>query len=117
MLEQVRGNALLVCDRAVCRVLLAYFDSKKAGTERDSWPNMEVHPGVIELRRSHSGFEHRFTKISSGAVSQAAGPGTNLAGQKNTRRETRSNSVTGSDVDISDAFVQANAESASRDLI
>ena len=52
MLEQVRGNALLVCDRAVCHVLLVYFDSKHSTTERDSWPNMEVHPGVMGMRHA-----------------------------------------------------------------
>ena len=81
MLEQVRGNALLVCDRAVCRVLLAYFDAKTSSFDLDLVPNMEVQPGVIELRRSHSGFTTTYTKISHGATSRAAGPGTNLEGQ------------------------------------
>ena len=83
MLEQVRGNAIVVCDRAVCRVLLAYFDRSMLGetTGLESLPNMEVRSGVIELRRSHSGFSSTHTDIDRGAISRIAGPGTNLSGQ------------------------------------
>ena len=49
--RQVRGNALLVCDRAVCRVLMGYFDSGSRH-ELDDLPHLQVDPGVIELRRS-----------------------------------------------------------------
>lgn len=76
----MRGNVLLVCDRAVCRVLMGYFDAK-AHTELESLPHIKVDPGVIELRRSHSGFSCTHHSISAGAASTAAGPGTSLEGQ------------------------------------
>ena len=80
--RQVRGNALLVCDRAVARVLLAYFDDIHGGADDlSNLPNKEVHPGVIELRRSHSGFSVTHTSLDRGEVSRVAGPGTNLEGQ------------------------------------
>ena len=83
MLEQVRGNAIVVCDRAVCRVLLGYFDRSLLGetTGLESLPNMELRSGVIELRRSHSGFSSTHTEIDRGQISRIAGPGTNLSGQ------------------------------------
>ena len=46
-LEQRRGNTVIVCDRAVGRVLLGYF----LGTQPDQLPFLEVFPGVVELRR------------------------------------------------------------------
>ena len=41
----------------------------------------DVHAGVIELRRSHSGFSCTHTLIEEGAASTAAGPGANRKGQ------------------------------------
>ena len=52
-------------------MLLAYFDAKTSSFDLDLVPNMEVQPGVIELRRSHSGFTTTYTKISHGATSRA----------------------------------------------
>lgn len=46
-LEQRRGNTVIVCDRAVGRVLLGYF----LGTQPDQLPFLEMFPGVVELRR------------------------------------------------------------------
>ena len=46
-----------------------------------SFVRSQVHPGVIELRRSHSGFSVTHTSIERGATSRVAGPGTKLAGQ------------------------------------
>ena len=51
-LEQRRGNTVIVCDRAVARVLLGYF----LGTQPDRLPFLEIFPGVVELQRTHSGF-------------------------------------------------------------
>ena len=76
MLEQSRGNALVVCDRAVCRVLLGYFDKFGGAPNLASLPSTEVPAGVIELRRSHSGFAVTHTLIDSGATTRVAGPGT-----------------------------------------
>jgi hypothetical protein len=84
MLEQIRGNAIVVCDRAVCRVLLGYFDAHHAKEGLAQLPNIEVSPGVIELRRSHSGFSCTHTVIEEGEASRAAGPGTNQSGQVRT---------------------------------
>mmetsp|Transcript_73977 Transcript_73977/g.203668 ORF Transcript_73977/g.203668 Transcript_73977/m.203668 type:complete len:431 (-) Transcript_73977:234-1526(-) len=72
MMEQSRDNLILICDRAVLRVLLAYF----LGEERPRIPYMEVGAGVVELRRSHSGFHRSHTYIGVGAATRAAGPGT-----------------------------------------
>jgi broad specificity phosphatase PhoE len=44
-LEQRRGNSVIVCDRAVGRVLLGYFQ----GTQPDRLPFLEIFPGVVEL--------------------------------------------------------------------
>ena len=65
-----------MCDRAVCRVLLAYFDAANRSINLDAVPGIEVHPGVIELRRSHSGFSCTHTSIEAGRTTSVAGPGT-----------------------------------------
>lgn len=75
MLEQTRGNVAVVADRAACRVLLAYFNGLP---DLEQLPFYEVDAGVIELRRSHSGFSMTHTPIHSGATTRAAGPGTQV---------------------------------------
>ena len=76
-LEQTRGNAVVVCDRAVCRVLVGYFERfGRAGAALEELPHMDVHGGVIELRRSHSGFSSSHTPVDVGATTNVAGPGT-----------------------------------------
>ena len=77
MLEQTRGNIIVVCDRAVCRVLLAYFE----GIDVVKMPYIDVEPGVLELRRSHSGFSCTHTRVTVGEATHAAGPGTRSTGQ------------------------------------
>jgi 6-phosphofructo-2-kinase len=72
-IEQTRGNVVVPCDRAVGRVLLGYFDGLD---QLERVPFIEVQPGVIELRRSHSGFTRTHTPILRGATTTAAGPGT-----------------------------------------
>lgn len=52
-LEQVMGNVLLLCDKAVCRVLLAYF----RGVPLEEMPFLEVPRSVITFERSHFGFK------------------------------------------------------------
>jgi len=51
-LEQIIGNVLIVCDKAVCRVLLAYY----RGVRNEDMPYLEVKPGVMTFERSHIGF-------------------------------------------------------------
>ena len=77
MLEQTRGNIIVVCDRAVCRVLLAYCE----GIDVVKMPYIDVEPGVLELRRSHSGFSCTHTRVTVGEATHAAGPGTRSTGQ------------------------------------
>ncbi|CAJ1336243.1 unnamed protein product [Effrenium voratum] len=52
-LEQVMGNVLVICDKAVCRVLLAYF----RGVPIEEMPFIEVPESVITFERSHKGFK------------------------------------------------------------
>lgn len=88
-LEQTRGNAIVVCDRAVCRVLVGYFERfGKAGAALDELPHMDVQGGVIELRRSHSGFSVSHTPIDVGKTTTVAGPGTDRSvGQRSNIRK------------------------------
>ena len=51
-LERTQGDVAVVCDVAVARVLLGYFQ----GTPIEQIPEVEVAPGLIELVRGHSGF-------------------------------------------------------------
>jgi hypothetical protein len=76
-LEQTHGNVVVVCDRAVCRVLLGYFERfGQLGANLEELPHIDVQGGVIELRRSHSGFSSSHTPITVGATTRVAGPGT-----------------------------------------
>ena len=68
---------MLVCDRAVFRVVFAYFD----GTAPAALPYLEVRPGVLELRRTHSGFSVEHLEVSEGSATTCAGPGTQLPNQ------------------------------------
>ena len=79
MLEQWRSNVVLICDRAVCRVLIAYFQ----GIEIERLPYIDVSSGVLELSRRHDGFAVDHLPVSSGAATRAAGPGTVSAEQLN----------------------------------
>ena len=82
-LEQQRGNTIIVCDRAVARVILAYFQ----GTQPDKLPYLDVFPGVIELRRIHSGFVATHLEVSDGNATTAAGPGTTGTAQHHNSKE------------------------------
>lgn len=55
-LEQLHGSAIVICDKAVCRVLLAYF----RGTNIKEMPFIKIQPGVIQLERAHGGFNEIF---------------------------------------------------------
>eukprot|EP00932_Pfiesteria_piscicida_P015594 SRR837773.2805.p1 GENE.SRR837773.2805~~SRR837773.2805.p1 ORF type:complete len:547 (-),score=118.64 SRR837773.2805:41-1441(-) len=54
-LEQLRGSAMVLCDPAVLRVFLAYF----RGTPLEEVPTLEVPRGVVQLTRTHSGFQEK----------------------------------------------------------
>jgi len=58
-LEQLRGSAMVLCDRGVFRVLLAYF----RGTPISEMPAIEVPSGVVQLVRTHSGFQETHINI------------------------------------------------------
>mmetsp|Transcript_58609 Transcript_58609/g.165419 ORF Transcript_58609/g.165419 Transcript_58609/m.165419 type:complete len:524 (-) Transcript_58609:59-1630(-) len=77
-LEQTRSNIIVLCDRAVCRALLAYFQ----GTEIEEMPTMQVEAGLHELHRSHSGFTRSHIPIRVGAATATAGPGTAVKFQR-----------------------------------
>ena len=79
LLEQLRDDITVVCDRAVYRTIVAYFTSVSI-TEL---PYHDVQPGVLELRRTHSGFEIEHFAVAAGAVTTAAGPGTKATHQNN----------------------------------
>jgi len=74
MLEQSRGNSLLICDRAVFRVVSAYF----CGKTIDEIPHMDVKKGVLELSRNERGFSATEFDVSAGRATTSHGPGTVL---------------------------------------
>eukprot|EP00932_Pfiesteria_piscicida_P017692 SRR837773.457.p1 GENE.SRR837773.457~~SRR837773.457.p1 ORF type:complete len:505 (-),score=110.01 SRR837773.457:233-1549(-) len=52
-LEQLHCNTVVLCDKRVCRVLLAYFH----GTPIKEMPYINVPHDLIEFARSHNGFK------------------------------------------------------------
>ena len=58
-------------DRAVARVLIAYFQE----VESHDLPFIDVAPGVLEMTRSHSGFKYTHFDIAAGLATTASGPG------------------------------------------
>lgn len=52
LLEQSRGNSLVICDHAMFRVISGYF----LGKSIKEIPNLNVKSGVLELRRNDGGF-------------------------------------------------------------
>ena len=67
-LERHRGDVAVVCDVAVARVLLGYFQ----GTPIEQIPDIDVAPGLIELVRGHSGFSLEQHRVSVGRPSLLA---------------------------------------------
>jgi len=64
-IEASRRDVIVVCDVAVARVLLGYFE----GVPLQSIPDIEVSPGITELSRTHSGFTRTHIEVSEGRVS------------------------------------------------
>jgi len=67
-LERTTNDVIVVCDVAVARVLLGYYQ----GTPIQDIPNIKVSPGIIELTRSHSGFHVSTLSVNDGDVSLLA---------------------------------------------
>jgi len=67
-LERTQTDVAVVCDVAVARVLLGYFE----GTAPEQIPDIKVTPGVIELVRGHSSFALEHHHVSVGRASLLA---------------------------------------------
>lgn len=69
-LERTQCDVAIVCDVAVARVLVGYFQ----GVPIAQIPNIEVAPGVIQLVRSHSGFSLTQHRVDVGCPSMLLAP-------------------------------------------
>ena len=67
-LERTQADVAVVCDVAVARVLLGYFQ----GTPPEQIPDIDVAPGLIELVRGHSGFSLEQHRVNEGHASLLA---------------------------------------------
>ena len=67
-LERIQTDVAVVCDVAVARVLLGYFE----GCSIEKVPEIEVTPGMIELVRNHGGFSIEHHRVSVGKPSLLA---------------------------------------------
>jgi len=67
-LERVQHDVCVVCDVAVARVLLGYFQ----GVPIESIPDIVIAPGLTELTRGHSGFSMAEHPVSEGRPSLLA---------------------------------------------
>ena len=63
-IEQSKNNVVVVCDRAISRVLWSYL----CGLEPANIPNLEVVPGLMELRRAHAGWTCTPLEVPEGAA-------------------------------------------------
>ena len=62
--EQAKASTVVVCDRAVARVLYAYL----LGLDAATIPTIEIKGGILELRRDHSGFMCEHIAVADGAA-------------------------------------------------
>ena len=67
-LERTQVDVAVVCDVAVARVLMGYFQ----GTPIEQIPDLEIAPGLIELVRGHSGFSLEQVHVDEGKPSLLA---------------------------------------------
>ena len=67
-IEASRRDAVVVCDLAVARVLLGYFQ----GHPIARIPDLDVPPGVVELSRTHAGFSRTDFPVHVGLASMLA---------------------------------------------
>ena len=64
-IESSRRDAVVVCDVAVARVLLGYFEAVPI----PRIPDISLEMGIIELTRTHSGFIRTDVPLSTGRIS------------------------------------------------
>mmetsp|Transcript_16534 Transcript_16534/g.19869 ORF Transcript_16534/g.19869 Transcript_16534/m.19869 type:complete len:89 (-) Transcript_16534:24-290(-) len=62
LLEASRGNSIVICDRAVYRVMKGYF----LGHHLEEIPHLQVKSGVLELARIDSGFHATQLEVPEG---------------------------------------------------
>ena len=68
-IESSSRDSLVVCDVAVARVLLGYFEA----VPTREVPDVAVPCGLLELSRTHSGFERTSVPVQAGRVSMLGG--------------------------------------------
>jgi len=73
LLEQSRGNSVVICDRAVYRCINGYF----MGSTIEEIPHLEVRQVVLELRRNEKGFTGTHFPVTRGKCTYSSGAGTN----------------------------------------
>ena len=71
MLEQAKENSLVICDRAIFRVLMGYF----LGKNMEEVPFLKVRPGIVELSRNSDGFRQTQLDVSVGKSTESFGIG------------------------------------------
>ncbi|KAL1529317.1 hypothetical protein AB1Y20_000271 [Prymnesium parvum] len=64
-IEASRRDIIIICDAAVSRVLLGYFEA----TPIKNIPEVPVAPGIVEFTRSHSGFVRNDVGVETGRSS------------------------------------------------
>jgi len=64
-IESSRRDTVIVCDLAIARVLLGYFEALPI----TQIPHMPVSQGIIELSRTHSGFLRVDVPVHAGRIS------------------------------------------------
>merc|ERR1712032_448455 len=67
-IESSRHDTVIVCDIAIARVLLGFFEALPI----TQIPHVPVSPGIIELSRTHSGFVRVDVPVEVGRVSTIA---------------------------------------------
>mmetsp|Transcript_44728 Transcript_44728/g.117284 ORF Transcript_44728/g.117284 Transcript_44728/m.117284 type:complete len:526 (-) Transcript_44728:166-1743(-) len=71
-IERSKDDLAIVCDVAVARVLVAYFE----GVATSQIPDIPMsHPGLIEFTRSHSGFTVNHVAVKTGVPGFCAAQG------------------------------------------
>jgi broad specificity phosphatase PhoE len=65
LIESTRRDTVVVCDVAVARVLMGYFEAVDIG----KIPDLPISHGIIELTRTHSGFVRTDVPVHVGKIS------------------------------------------------
>ena len=88
-LEQSRSDTLVIADRAMFRAIIGYF----TGRSIQEVPNLDVQPGLLELRRTHDGFGVEHLKASHGKATSSAGVGSKYMNTVGSRGDLLSQSI------------------------